>query len=259
MIGENGVLTEEFTEALPELLGDNYYNDPDTKQQPTKMFENIKDIKSLVNMAASAQRQVSAGDARFEEKLKGMVSIPGEEATQEEITAYNTAMGVPESADKYELDTLADDDPDKAGFDSIASVVKAAALKGGIPQKALEIVWTDVVTALKKQTQAIEDKGAELIATEDKALRAKLKDGYDAFIKAGDDTLTKLKTGDAFAKMTKDLGLDNHPAVRSLLAEIAPLVAERPAIIGAGGGGSNKDDDWPADYDYDDQGRPKKK
>ena len=41
LIDEQGNFTPEFTTELPNMLGDDFYNDPDTKQQPTKMFENI--------------------------------------------------------------------------------------------------------------------------------------------------------------------------------------------------------------------------
>lgn len=250
MINEDGnTFTEEFTEKLPEMLGDAYYNDPDTKQQPTKMFDNIKDVKGLVNMAAMAQRKASAGEKQFEEKLKGMVRIPGEGATAEDIAAFNTARGVPDSADKYELPIPEGDD--KAGFEAVASVVKAAALKAGISQKALTPVWTDVVTALTKQTKDIEAKGFALIEADTEALKTEMKENYDAFIRSGDAALAKLKNGAEFVKLLKTFGLTNYPAVRKLSYEIAPFVLEGKTVLGGSAPGDDKA--WFTDYSEVDQ------
>ena len=244
MIGEDGVFTDEFREQLPGLLGDNYFNDPETKQQPTKMFDNIKDIKGLVNMTATAQRELSRGDARFADKMKEMIKIPGEGATPEEIAAYNKAVGVPETMDGYELPIPEGDD--KAGYEVIANAVKAAAFESGVPASKVIGVWGKVVEAIDQQNKALEQKGLALMAAEETAQKEKYKDKYPIFIEEGDKVLTKAKNGAELGKILEIFGLKNHPAVREFLFEIAPLVNQGSTTLG--GSAQEKDEKWFTDY-----------
>ena len=193
-IGENGVLTEAFTEALPDMMGDNFYNDPDTKSEPTKLFENVKDVKTLVNNYANAQRTISKGEAAFAEKTKGMVKIPGEDASDEDKAAYRTARGVPESADGYKLDIPDVSDMDKASFGSIAEIVKVGALEAGLTSAEVGPVWDKVASALTKQNADIEAAGLKLMTDDIAAQKAEIGEKYPAFVDAVGRTFSKIGT-----------------------------------------------------------------
>ncbi len=234
---DTGVLTEDFRTQLPTLLGDDFYNDPATKQEPTKMFDNIKDIGSLAKMAATAQRKATQNEAKYAEKYKGMVRIPDEKASPEDVAAYRKAVGVPDKPEGYEL---AIPEEDKEGFTAIANEVRKAALEVGLPAKALSGVWTKVVAGLAAQTKAIEDKGLALMAAEEQALKDKYQGKYGEFVKAGDDALSKFKAGADVVKILDTFGLRNQPAIREFLAEIAPLVLEKGTIGGTGATGGEK-------------------
>ena len=255
MIDENGAFTDEFRSALPEMLGDDYFNDPETKQQPTKMFENVKDMKSLVKFAATAQRKVSAGDKRFEEQLEGMVKLPGKNATPEETAAFNKLTGAPDSKDGYEL-TIPEND-DKTTYEAIAGVVRAAAHEAGISAKKLPGVWNKVVEALVAQNKAIEEKGLALIKADEDALKEKYPgDKHDALIKTGDKALGTFKAGKAVTELLTNYGIINHPAIREFLAnEVAPLVLEGVTAGGDSVAGADGEK-WPVKYKYDDAGKP---
>jgi len=249
LMDENGVFTEEFKEQLPVLLENDYYNDPETKQEPTKMFDNIKDFKSLTKMAATAQRKATQNEAKYAEKYKGMVKVPDDKATKEEIAAYRKAVGVPDKPETYELQIP--DDDDKAGFEVIAGVVRTAAHEGGVPNKVLSGIWGKVVTALQAQNKALEDKGLELMQADEKTLKDKYKEKYPAFIKTGDETLSKFKVGKAVSDLLTTYGILNHPAIRELLGtEIAPLVLEGHTVGGVNAG-EPAGDGWPLTYKYD--------
>jgi len=144
-------------ETVQEHLGDDYYNDPETKQQPTKMFENVNDQATLVKNYASAQRQISKGDADFAERTKGMINIPGKDASEDDIKAYRKATGVPESVDGYAMDIP--DGDDKESFTGVAAAVKEAALAAGAPAGVVSSIWGKVVEPCRVSSKAWKTKG----------------------------------------------------------------------------------------------------
>jgi hypothetical protein len=238
-------------ETVQEHLGDDYFNDPETKQQPTKMFENVNDQATLVRNYASAQRTISKGDADFAERTKGMVTIPGEDATEDVIKAYRKATGVPESIDGYAMDIP--DGDDKESFTGVATAVKAAALEAGAPAGVVSKIWGKVVETLQGQFKGIEDRGQALIDSEIAGMKELHKEKYDTFIKGTDAALAKFKGGAEVKTLLDTLGIGNSPAIRNLLAEIAPLVNEGKSVFGE----TQKESDpggFPT-YEYNDSGQ----
>lgn len=245
-VDENGLLTADFHTALPEMLGDDYFNDK-AKQEPTKLFEQVKDLKTLTKNYVNSQRANS-------KKMEGMVRIPTETSSPEEITAWRKGVGVPNSEEGYEL-PIPDDELDKPGFTIIANEVRKAALEAGVPSKALQGIWSKVVTAISKQTKDLEDKGLALIKADEDTLRAEMKEKYDSFIRDTDAVLTKIKTGPEVAKLLDTFQIRNHPVIRKMLAEIAPLILEGHTVGGTGGEPKPTADGFPT-YKYDEQGKP---
>ena len=252
----NGLFTETGInpEVLQSHLGDEFYNDPETKQQPTKAFENIPDEATLVRNYIQAQRKISKGEAAFAEKTKGMIKIPGADAKPEEIAAYHKTIGVPDSPDKYELE-IPQDPVDKAGFETIANIVKAEAHKADIPTKSLSTVWKEVVAAIQAQNKAIEEKGQQILQAEQNEMKEQLKEKYDSFIKTGDAVLAKLQNGPALLKLLETFGLKDKMEFRKTLIEIAPLVLQGPTVNGDGS--APEGNKWFTNYDYDTNGKPK--
>lgn len=246
-VDANGSFTEHFAKALPDMLGDAYYNDPETKQQPTKMFENVKDLKTMAVNYANSQRAIS-------KKTEGMIKLPGENAAAEEVAAYRKAIGVPDNPQDYKLGVP--DGDDKAGFEAISQIVAKAGVEANIPAAAMSKIWDSVTGELAKQTAALEKAGLDMMQAEEEALKAELGTKYDSFVQSGDAALAKFKGGQDAAKLFESMGIKGHPAVRKLLAEIAPLVLESKTVIGdaASGDAAGK---WPISYKYDQaSGRP---
>lgn len=233
--------------AVQEHLGDEFYNDPDTKQQPTKMFDNVPDMTTFVKNYASAQRTISKGEADFAEKTKGMVRIPVDGDGEDVIKAYRKATGVPDSADGYKMDIP--DGDDKESFTGIAETIKAAALEAGAPAGLVSGIWGKVVETMQGQFKAIEDKGRALMKTEEDAMRSEHKEKYDTYIKGTDAALLKFKAGAEVKALFDTYGIGNTSAIRKLLAEIAPLVNEGKTVFGESTSGKQGGDDWPIDYD----------
>lgn len=237
--------------VVKEHLGDDFFNDPETKQQPTKMFENVKDQETFVKNYASAQRTISKGDADFAERTKGMVTIPGDNASEDVIKAYRKATGVPDSVDGYAMDIP--DGDDKESFAGVATAVKEAALAAGAPAGVVSAIWGKVVETLQGQFKGIEDKGLALMASEVAGMKELHKEKYDTFIKGTDEALAKFKGGAAVKTLLDTYGIGNSPAIRNLLAEIAPLVNEGKTVFGESQKASNTDG-FPT-YEYDDNGK----
>lgn len=239
----------QLTEKLPEMLGDAFYNDPQTKQQPTKAFDNINDLPSLFKMAITAQRGTDRLKSEYDKKYEGHVKIPNEQSTPEEVAAYKKVADVPDRADGYELVIPQDaDEADKAGFEAISKVIKEAAVGALIPRKVLSGLWTKVVAAISAQNKLIEDRGLEAMRNDEAALKTEKGEKYDSFLKTGDDALNKFTNGKAVADLLTVYGIRNHPAIRKLFGdEIAPLVLEAATV--GGGGAPAGGDNWPINYD----------
>lgn len=237
--------------VVQEHLGDGFFNDPETKQQPTKMFDNVPDEVTLVKNYAQAQRTISKGDADFAERTKGMVTIPGDDASEDDIKAYRKATGVPDSVDGYAMDIP--DGDDKESFTGVAAAVKAAALEAGAPAGVVSKIWGKVVETLQGQFKATEDRGQALIDSEIAGMKEQHKEKYDSFIKGTDEALAKFKGGAEVKTLLETLGISNSPAIRNLLAEIAPLVNEGKTVFGESTN-AKESGGFPS-YEYDDAGK----
>lgn len=268
-LDENGAFTDDFRDALPEMLGDDYYNDPETKQQPTKEFDNIKDLPSMLKMVVNGSRKISAHGEELKNATEGMIKIPGEGASVEDIAAYRKATGVPDTPEGYELLTPEGvSEEDKAGYTATAKVVAAAAHEVGIPPSKMASVWGKVVTALVAQTKALEQKGTDLLAEDVQSLKDSKKEKYDSFISDTDkvaahfdikaDPAVRRKenlVGGNFMKLMDSMGIKDTPVVREFLGAIAPLVLEGATALGKG---SVAQEGAPGGftYQYDEQGKP---
>jgi len=264
-IDENGDFTDDFRDELPGRLGDAYFNDPETKQKPTKEFDNVKNVFDMAKMVVTGSRKISAHGDELKKAREGMIKIPGEGATVEEIAAYRKAYGIPDTADGYELPIP---ENDKEGYESIAAKVKAAAFTAGIPPSKLSTVWSEVVTALAAQTRDLEKKGMDLLTADVQALKDAKAEKYDSFIadtnkvaahfdiKADPALGTKDNlVGSNFMKLMDTMGIKDTPAIREFLGAIAPLVLEGKTTIGAAAGGSGGSE-GVFDYEYDEMGKP---
>ncbi len=268
---DNGDFTEDYRATFPEMLGDVFYNDPETKQKPTKELDNVKNVSDALKMVVTGSRKISAHGEELKnasaKATEGMIKIPGEGATVEEVAAYRKAQGVPEAADGYEL-AIPDDDVNRSGNEAIAKEVAAAAHEAGIPKSKLTAVWNKVVPALAAQVQAKEKQGNDLLAADVQALKDVKKEKYDSFItdtdrvaahfdiKADHDAGTKENLrGTEFMKLMEGMGIKDVPVVREFLGAIAPLVLEGTTALG-GTPASQAGGKDGFSYDYDEKGKP---
>ncbi|MCK5611565.1 hypothetical protein KAR91_57370 [Candidatus Pacearchaeota archaeon] len=240
-------------EVVKEHLGDDYYNDPGTNSEPTKMFENVKDRATLLKNYASAQRTISKGEADFAERTKGMVNIPGEDASEDVIKAYRKATGVPESTDGYKLDIDFKDDPMKEAITANAEKFKPVAHELGMTNSQFNKAVEFEYSLGKAMEASLEKQGQALIDSEVAGMKELHKEKYDTFIAGTDDALAKFKDGAAVKALLDTYGIGNSPEIRNLLAEIAPLVNEGKTVFGETSG-TKPEGGFPT-YQYDENGK----
>lgn len=99
--------------------------------------------------------------------LKSMVSLPGENATEEDINAFYNKLGRPESADKYDFHIK------EGNNDVFAKEVAPLLYKAGISQKQLDVLapqWDALVEQSKekvaKQLEEEDNQAKDLLRKE---------------------------------------------------------------------------------------------
>ncbi len=145
----------------------------------------------------------------LERKLGAMISIPGENATQDDWQKYEKKIGVPETADGYEF-TL----PEGSNEDLVAKI-RIAGKKHRVPASALRGVVEEVFSDLNNQSQE-QVKAAEARAQEWSDLTAKtfgeefdtMKGAIQRHLKSGLPGLDE-KT----VEILEQTGLAHNPAI----------------------------------------------
>jgi len=93
MIDAEGNFNQDFTDALPGMLGDEHADFKD--------FENIKDMGTLVKNYANTK-------SAFSKKLENVIQKPGPDATDEQKTEYRNQLmegiGAPKEVGEYKFE-----------------------------------------------------------------------------------------------------------------------------------------------------------
>lgn len=182
-----------------------------------------------------------------EGKLQGAITIPGENATDEERAAFYTKMGRPEQADKYSI-TKPTDLPDTINYSpEVEAAFKEFAFKNGMSDaQAKEIYswyWGLVKDGHAQQEQAIQQANETAVN--------KLKDEWkgDAF-KVNTELATRAfkKFGGDSEEVSKfiteskvdGVPLGNHPVFLKVFAAIGKAISDSSLGEGGRGGGNGE-------------------
>ena len=215
---------EEFTEAAEwqaQTAGDNKTND--------RLFKHRK-IDDLANYAMSLEDKIG--------KIpENAVYIPGKDATDEEKTAFNAAMGYPEAADAYKkIDTGLDPSVDftEGEFSSLAKAALEAKMKPEHVeafQKWYAKAATDRLAEIAEITKVNTEKMTE---TYKEKWGEDYKPKYDAMMKAVNHF-----GGEEFKSYLNKSGLGNFPLVVAFLVEKG-LSLNDDTLLGGELGGPEK-------------------
>lgn len=159
-------------------------------------------------------------------KLGGMVSIPKDDATDEERRAFYTKLGVPEKPEDYKLTVKGKTFSD----DNVSNFQKLAHEQWLTPKQAQAILDNAQTSAsvLQKSTVADSQKAAN---DAEAAMRQEWGDKYD-------QNLSVMQRGwrafgdPELAKVLNETGVGNSPAVAKLLFKLGSLVQEDRGVGG---------------------------
>lgn len=229
--GAQGNLPTDWRASLPEDL------------RSEKVFEAIKGKDwseagpTLAKSYVAAQRMVGA------EKLV----LPGEKATPEELAAFYTKLGRPETPDKYSYQLPEGVKPEqlnKAVLDGWLKELHEA----GVPAKQADRIVSkylkDELTARNQQEQA------RAKTTQDWELQLKQDLGakYDENVNYAKWALKEFgdKEGN-LVKMLDETKLGSHPAIVKFFAQVGARMADDKARGGGGGPRFTGDVSTPAE------------
>ncbi len=214
--GDGGGNAKSWLESLPE----------DIRKDPSLQL--FKGPEALAKSWVSAQKMIGADK----------VVIPGEKATEEEIAAFHTKLGRPESADKYEFKL-----PEGVTLDeSMAKSVKEVAFKAGLNPKQLQsLVEWDAQNKIEQAKAAGTAHQTELRG---------LLDAYKQTL-GGDEkfnaTVDKARTAvralapDEFKAFLRDSGVGSRPEAIAFFAKLADMMGEDKIRDGTGVPFKNED------------------
>ncbi|MDA3886147.1 MAG: hypothetical protein PF638_11195 [Candidatus Delongbacteria bacterium] len=224
---------EEFTapaEWQAQTAGENKVN--------PRLYKHRK-IDELANYTLSLEDKIS--------KIpKDAAYVPGENATDEEKTAFYKALGVPEAIDAYKkVDTGLDPRVDLTEGE-LARLAKVAFEKKFQPEQ-FEAVQQWYADSVKERTTEINEQ--KKVNTQKKTEEYKEKWGEDYKVKY--DAMTKAVEhfgGDEFKGYLNETGLGNFPKVVEFLVEKG-LSLQDPALLEGGIGGKKKENPGYMQYE----------
>lgn len=194
----------------------------------------------------------------LEGKSKDAITLPGENATDEERAAFFTKIGRPEAADKYVFTNPAE--LPEGYTPEVETAMKGIFFKANMTASQAEVVNAEYVALLKQgqemqqqQEKEAREKAVNALKDEWKgdAFKENTELAVRAFTKFGGDDAKK------FIEETKinGLALGDHPVFIKIFASIGKAIADDSSFSGRGGvGGEGQSDEdrakarFPATY-----------
>lgn len=207
------------------LAGD----DPAAQQLLSKYADPSLFTKSVLSL----QTKLSEG---------GKIKLPGENATPEELAEYRTAMGIPESADKYQITAAPAkgyevSEADTKAIGDLKTEIHDLVAKGAKPEQIVNYAIQKYYDVAAQNIITVEERAADAAYQGEQENRALWGDNYDKnigwaiagakhFFPGTDqefDALmgTKLDSGHA---------LFDHPVIQRIFAQIGLEHAEDPFV-----------------------------
>lgn len=211
---------EAFLSMLPE----------DIRTEAT--FKDIHDVGGLAKTYHSAAKMVGLD--------KGQVlRLPSGPDDKEGHAALRTALGVPESVDKYVIPKLGDGKEYSDGDKAFQSMVLPILHKAGVPQSAIDSIVPEWNQHLGKMRADSEAANTAELKRQSEAFKTELGAGYEPTLQLGVDTLAYYaKQAGVGPEVIKELdrdGLGARPGLAKILAHMGKQLQE-DGLLGKGGG-----------------------
>lgn len=142
----------------------------------------------------------------------GMIKIPGKGASEEEVAAFRSKLGVPDAPDKYELN-LPENEDNRLLFDeNTLTGFKDKAHAAGYTNEQVQLALDFQTDMVQEQMKALDDMAAEGTA----ALQKEWGDKYDENIKGAEAMVSKYFPENAQKDIAASMG-NNPDFVRGLV------------------------------------------
>ena len=208
--GEGAGETRKWLSSIPENL---------------RGHEAFKDVKELP--------EVYQRFADLTVKSRDMVAIPNDKATPEELAAFQTRLGRPESADKYVL-TKPENLPEHIPYtpEMEAFFKENIAFKHGLSAKSADGLWKDYYNMVIKADSAAQQEYEKGIETSLNALKDEWKG--EEFDKNKEIAIRAFKSfGKGFETLLDEkigtIKLGDHPAFIKLFNAIGKSISDDSA------------------------------
>jgi len=206
---------------------------PEPSPAPTNWRDNIEDA-ALKDFASKFTNEADLAKTAFEfrQKLSTAITLPGKNASEEDIKAFHTKLGVPEAAKDYVVnipDTLPDDAKTE-DLDATVDIFRSALHEAGAtPQVATAMFDTFFKMVEDSFSNEAEAHEASVNAGLD-ALKTEWKDDFDTnmefatrgYRQFGDDAFIELMETVQF----EGVSLSNHPGFSKVFAQIGRRMSE---------------------------------
>lgn len=247
--------------SVPQLIGEGFtfvdgWADKLEGEKFDKTRAMLSQFKSLPDLANSFHELRSS----FSKKTEGLVKLPGQDASPEDVAAFRKALGVPDSPDGYEIPTP-QGLPDGFEFDpaSLAPLKEKAHALGIAPAALAELVAFQVqseAAEVSRLTQEAIEKGKAA----QEQLRKEWGQNYDRNLALSERV--KLTGGG----LPEDHWGHHDPHVQRLLASLGAKLSEgsmsahEAAVANLGPGNAARDvvmnPDNPLHKAYHDSSHP---
>lgn len=163
-----------------------------------------------------------------QERLNNAIVKPGENASEEELASYRKSIGVPETADAYELQTDVEIPGD--GTDSFNQWFKETAHKMNLPKEQAEQFYKELMNRAGEEAA----EGQRIVQTTKEEAENQLRDMWGEEFDHRIERARKFAAlgGDEFLQLLEETGLTNHPGMASVLDRFADLISEDTLAYG---------------------------
>lgn len=193
----------------------------------------IKDIKGLVSSYVSAQSMVG----------KDKITIPGENATEEERNQFHTRLGRPENAEGYGFshESLPEQMQGREDWTKWASELM---FRHGVPKAAAEGIFKEYAERMGADFAGLQEASAKATAEALEGLKKEFGTAYDQRTAMAGAVVDKLEGAedykDFFQKAEVDgVKLGNHPLMIKMMVEFGRKVFGEGQFVQGQGGSLN--------------------
>jgi len=202
LIGEDGSFEDGWLDKLPDDKFADYKS-------------TLSNMTSLDGMAKALVDNMKAA----RDKNEGMVKVPGENATQDEVAEFRKTLGVPSEASEYGI-SRPEGMPEDSWNDEDAKLLGESLIKHGAPK---DLASDLLVLDAKRQERAAQQAKDELILDQQK-IKSIYGDKLESKKYQVHSLLSDLKTKFGIENLSADHPAMTHPEVFQAFAEIAGVL-----------------------------------